>query len=125
MNFEGTQLTRYLPDGLGLDTGRVQALKKEGRDVVITWGFVPETQLAAVLALRDLGFRWIWFDGNRDAARRAFNARGDVAESLLDAQLVKINAHLDLAHLIPEIVDTFDANGEFRSLEDITSELLR
>jgi hypothetical protein len=50
---------------------------------------------------------------------------GDVAEPLLDAQLVRINAHLDLAELGPEIVDTFDANGEFRWLEDIASELVR
>jgi hypothetical protein len=44
--------------------------------VVVSWGFIPDSQLEAVLALRTLGFRWIWLDGDRELALREYLALG-------------------------------------------------
>ena len=51
------------------------------RNVVVTWGFVPDHQpsIEAVLQFRNSGFKLIWFDGNRAAALREFQKRGDGA----------------------------------------------
>jgi hypothetical protein len=76
LNFEGAPLWHYLPNGVTLDERRIKQIKTQGRDVVITWGFVPDTQLAAMCALRDLGFCWIWFDGDREIALREYLALG-------------------------------------------------
>ena len=103
---------------------QINALKRGGRDVVVSWGFVPSSQLAQVLLMRDLGFEWIWFDGNREAARRTFVERGTVPEHLLDIQMGEISRHIPLDQLQPRIVNTFDSDGDFRSLDDIAAELL-
>jgi hypothetical protein len=124
LDFETEQLRRYLPNGVDLDTSQVAQLKREGRDVVISWGFSPHKQVAAVVALRDLGFRWIWFDGDRVAARRAFLNRGNKREERLDRQLARIEAHIDLAALAPIEIDPFDGAGEFRPLETLAADVL-
>jgi hypothetical protein len=91
---------------------------------VVTWGFVPELQLPAVLLIRELGFEWIWFDGNRTAARRVFIARGTVSVHALDIQMAAIDRHIDLAKLQPRMLDTFDSMGNFRPIDEICNELL-
>jgi hypothetical protein len=100
------------------------ALARAGRSVIVTWGFVPTAQLAAVLFMRELGFEWVWFDGNRDAARRAFCRRGTVPEAALDVQLAAIDQHIDLEQLRPRLLNTFDTAGDFRPLREIADELL-
>jgi hypothetical protein len=55
-----------------VDRQRVRQLLDERRDVVITWGFVPDSQLRAVLELRGLGFEWLWFDGDRELALKNY-----------------------------------------------------
>ena len=70
------------------------------------------------------GFEWIWFDGNRDAARRAFVARGDVSAAALEIQMRAIARHIDLGRLQPQLLNTFKTSGEFRPLTEIAAELL-
>lgn len=124
LDFEGAHLWDYLPNGVTLDEGRIKQLKTQGRDVVITWGFVPDTQLAAVCALRDLGFRWIWFDTDREIALREYLARGR-SRSDWDRQLAKIAAHIDpnMDSLAPIVVDTFAVGGQRRPLEEVTRDV--
>jgi len=93
------------------------------QNIVITWRFVPDTQTDLVLLLKSSGFKLVWFDGNREAARRAFNARGDVAEQALDIQLCKIE-RLDVVRRIgPLVYDTFKVDGTFRKVEEIITDL--
>jgi gluconate kinase len=115
-------LDRYLGSGMDELRRRVERLRRDGRDLVITWGFVPAHGLPYVLELRSMGFRWVWLDGDRDAARRAFAARGTVSEELLDAQLARI-ATMDMDALNPEIVNPFDDAGRFRSLDEIAADV--
>src|SRR5215471_15479739 len=52
------------------------------KNVVVTWGFVPDDERSVSLAqqFRIAGFDWIWFDGNRPAALREFLKRATVQE---------------------------------------------
>ena len=125
LNFEiGTTMQRFLSGGEDGLVREIAHSEQGRRDTVITWGFLPAEQLPAVLRLCELGYTWVWLDGDRDAARRAFLKRGDVPEYLLDRQLERIAQHLDLAMLQPRILNTFDGEGHFRPLDKIAAELL-
>lgn len=104
---------------------QLAALKQTKRDTVVTWGFVPDAQLGAVLLMRSLGFEWIWLDGDHDAARRVFLERGTVPEAALDVQMAKIARHIDLDKLRPRIVNPFDENGNFRPIDAVVASVLR
>ncbi len=93
-------------------------IKKPGDKKVITWGFIPKTDDALVKKLQDLEYKMVWFDGNRDAARREFLKRGDVSETLFDIQMGKINK-FSLEGFNPVILNTFDENGVFLKKEII------
>src|SRR5690242_3199343 len=59
---------------------------------VITWGFVPQRDAVDVKETIEFGYRLIWFDGNRNAARKAFLRRGNVPEHYFEAQIQRIDA---------------------------------
>jgi hypothetical protein len=126
LDFEDpTTLDTYLGQGEAGFRRAVKELKKAGGDVVITWGFLPDVQLVFVRALRSLGFTWVWFDGNRAAARREYLWVGRV-EAALDRQMERIQANIDphMARLAPAVVNTFDDTGQFREPDEIVTELL-
>jgi len=75
------------------------------RKVVVTWTFASETQLAYVEVLRELGFEWLWMDGDRGAAYDSY-----VAEGATDP---------------PRFVDAFEPEGTFRALERVVDEVRR
>ena len=113
-----------------LSAGKRALLEKLGmppvsQDMVISWGFLPETQLPFVLALRDSGYDWIWFDGDRAAARRAFLERGTSSEEAFEMQMRAIDEYLDLDLLHPRTVSPFDCAGRFRPLAHIAEDVLR
>lgn len=119
-----TNLQRYLGgDELGLRQ-QIETLKKGGRDVVITWGFLPDVQLRFVLLLRTLGFTWVWFDGDRHSALREYLKRGSPRQAW-DAQLARIETQIDphIDSLAPILVNTFDEAGCFRACGEIASQL--
>lgn len=125
LDFErSSMLERFLGRGETSLRSELELLMRSGRDIVVTWGFLPGAQLSLVLLMRELGFEWIWFDGDRPAARRAFIARGTVSEAALDVQLRAIAQHVDLDKLQPQRLNTFDASGEFRPLDEIAAELM-
>lgn len=96
-------------------------------DTVVTWGFNPEHQLsvALVLQLKTAGFKLIWFDGNRQAALRAFQGRAK-SKSSSDAefywrmhefylQMYRIETSNIIDAIKPTVVDPFDAQGNFKA----------
>jgi ATPase family associated with various cellular activities (AAA). len=126
LDFEDpTTLDTYLGQGEAGLRRAVKELKKTGHDVVITWGFLPDVQLAFVRVLRSLGFTWVWFDGNRAAARREYLWVGRV-EAALDRQMERIQANIDphMTRLAPAVVNPFDDTSQFREPDEIVTELL-
>jgi len=65
-----------------------QIRKNHGR-VVLDWGF-PICCLSWVKQLQDQGVRLIWFDGNIDRAREAFEERGGSDVKYFDKQVKEI-----------------------------------
>lgn len=96
-----------------------------GKDVVVTWGFGPDMQehTDIVFPLLHSGFQMIWMDGNRNAALREYKKRGTVSVELLNLQIAKINT-VDIESVFhPIFYNTFDENGEFKSLDTIAEEI--
>jgi hypothetical protein len=118
-------LQRYLGHGMATFKSRIEEIRYGGRDTVVTWGFVADVQLLAVLQLRAGGFRWVWFDGDREVALRQYLALGR-PRPLCDKQLALIERHLDpiMESLAPEVVAPFDAEGRYRPLADVARDAL-
>jgi adenylate kinase family enzyme len=98
-----------------------------GNRNVVTWGFVPDPQqsVSIVLEFQTAGFKLIWFDRNRPTALKRFQERAK-AESRSDAefylrmhefylQMHKIEASKIIDAIKPAVIDSFDAQGEFKS----------
>jgi len=102
----------------------VKRLKSNGKDTVMTWGFMPGVHDKAIKDLQEFGFKLIWFDGNRKAAREAFLKRGTVDEPTLDIQMKRIEK-MNIQNLNPTIIDTFDENGKFHSKDKIVELLIK
>jgi hypothetical protein len=117
-------LRRFLGRGEASLRAELAALRRTHSRVVVTWGFVPQVQLPFVLLMRGLGFEWVWFDGDRDAARRVFLDRGTVPEAALDVQLAAIAQHIDLDQLQPRLLNPFENAGRFRPIAEVAAELL-
>ena len=90
---------------------------------VITWGFIPGFDDDTVKIIQSLGYKMIWFDGNRPAARRAFCRRKTVSVEALDIQMKKVE-NMDISVFNPIIMDTFDKNGNFLEQDIIVSKLM-
>jgi hypothetical protein len=114
----------WSPDG-GLDEHGIRAILDGYDDVVISWGFVVEPQLPAVLRLRDLGFTWVWFDGHREEARTTYVGCGrDLG--CWERQMESIKQLLEprLVQLGPVIFATRDDDGQLRDEDEICRDLL-
>ena len=107
-------------------------LSKSG-NIVLTWGFVPkDDNIEIIQKLRNSGFDLIWFDGDRDAARREFVERDSKLEidnfnsqlQLLEKQLQRIEDSDVIKRLKPRIINTFNKEHKFRQKEDIVNEIL-
>jgi hypothetical protein len=61
-----------------------------------------------------MGFKLLWFDGNRPAALREFLKRGDVPEICFYIQMCKIEHCRIVQQIKPSIVNPFDELGRFK-----------
>ena len=102
------------------------------KDVVLTWGFIPNNQqIEIVNNLVSRNFKPIWFDGNREAARREFIRRdSQFGTEYLSAQLAALALQVQrieeskITELINwKIINTFNSRHNFRSLDDIVKEI--
>jgi hypothetical protein len=84
---------------------RLGVYAAEAPGVVITWGAGDVEQLAEIRRLRSVGVEPVWLDSDRGAACRA---------------------HYADARRLPRFrfVDTFEADGSFRSVEAVARELV-
>lgn len=90
--------------------------------VVISWGFLPGKDEPVIKKLQALGFTLFWFDGDRQAARKAFVKRRTVPLRAWVAQLKRING-FDLQHFEPVMINPFGPKGSFRSKKTLVAEL--
>jgi hypothetical protein len=116
-------LNRLLSD----PTQFIADIVSQSRDTAVTWGFNPENQpsVSAVREFRKLGFKLIWFDGNRPAALRAFIRRGTVPEIAFYAQMYRIEASKIIDAIQPVVIDPFDIQGDFKATAVQLTELRR
>jgi hypothetical protein len=106
LNFENAETReRYLGGGPAALRSEIDALRANGRGVVITWAAGDAEQLRDVRQLVSQGAAAVWCDSDRGAACRAQYAG---------------------ARRIPrfDFVDTFEADGTFRPVEAVVGELL-
>jgi hypothetical protein len=102
----------------------VELLAREGRPVVLTWGFHP-SDLDIVKALRALDvFIW-WFDADEAAARTNYIARGTGEIAAFDAQIQRIKKSWSAIHPIvsPRIIRTLDESGIHKQHGEIWTEM--
>jgi shikimate kinase len=104
-------------------TDLLETHRANGRDTVVTWGFMPPNDNDRVRDLQARGLRMIWLEGDREAALRLFNQRGSVPEELFHVQMARI-ANLDLAIFNPVRFDPFDGDGQPMSLPVLANRLL-
>jgi hypothetical protein len=96
---------RFLGAGPAALRAEIDRLRAGGRGVVVTWAAGDAAQLPEVRQLLSQGAAAVWCDSDRGAACRA---------------------HYAGARRVPrfEFVDTFEADGTFRSVEAVVGDLL-
>jgi adenylate kinase family enzyme len=97
----------------------------EKKNVVVTWCFGPDCERSVFLVqqLRDAGFKWIWFDGNRPAALREFQKRATVSERDLHVQMRRIEQSRIVERLKPTLINSFDDRGQFKPTKQLLAEI--
>jgi adenylate kinase family enzyme len=100
-------------------------LLNEKKHLVVTWGFGPDCDRSVFLVqqLRDAGFKWIWFDGNRPAALREFQKRATVSERDLHVQMNRIEQSRIVERLKPTVINSFDDRGQFKPTKQLLAEI--
>ena len=100
-------------------------LLNEKKHLVVTWGFGPDRERSVFLVqqLRDAGFKWIWFDGNRPAALREFQKRATVSERDLHVQMHRIEQSRIVERLKPTVINSFDDRGQFKPTKQLLAEI--
>ena len=93
-------------------------------DKVITWGFMPGEHDNIVQQFISNGYKMVWFDGNRNAARASFIKRGTVSVKALNDQMDRIDG-MDLNNFKPIIFNTFKPDGLYKKVDDICRELIK
>lgn len=95
--------------------------------LVVSWGFGPFSDIAAVNTILQRGFTAVWLDGNRVASFREFMRREQndpVMEAAYYDQMKMVVVTDIVAILNPRIVNPFDESGAFRPTADIAEEIL-
>lgn len=123
-----------IPEAFENPKSFIDRLQNISGDLVVTWGFVPIEQFINLInQLKSLGFKVIWFDGNREFSKKSFIERNKkhgeefLAKSMddLHVQMTRINDSDVIKKINPKIVDTFDNNGDFKSYKDIIEDIFR
>lgn len=96
-------------------------------DVVLSWGFRPFKDRAAVEKLMEAGFSVIWLDGDRVASFRNFMEReknNPMSEITYYEQMHAIMITRIVETLTPRVVNPYTSTGGFRQTEEIANEIL-
>jgi shikimate kinase len=97
-------------------------------NVIISWGFSPFQDRAAIEYLQQAGYILLWLDGDRVASFREFMKRENsdpIKESLYYGQMQMIVVTSIVEMLKPHIVNPFSENGAFRPVEHIAGDIIK
>ena len=72
---------------------------------------------------KQIGFKLLWFDGNRPAALWEFLKRGDPPEIYFYIQMYKIEHSKIIDRINPSVINTFDELGQFKTAEKLLEEI--
>jgi adenylate kinase family enzyme len=92
------------------------------KKVVVSWGFLPSMDNHEIRQLIEQGFLMIWFDGEREVARREFLKRNTASEETFDAQVLRIEG-LHLESFPHMKLNPFGLNRQFLRLADIARKI--
>jgi hypothetical protein len=112
---------------LSYDTARFTARLGPGCSV-ITWGFSPLSEWAAVEKLRAAGYFAVWLDGDRVASFRAFMRResgSPLRERDYYRQMETVVSTQIAERLGAPVICPFTGDGRFRPVADIAADILR
>jgi len=125
LDFEALDTLRRFWSPEGILKHEVRAVMGSCDRVVISWGFVVQTQTTAVLELRTLGFTWVWFDGHRDEALQIYLDCGREV-TCWDRQMASVQGLLEpqLPALGAVVVDPRDHQGKLRDRDEIVRQLM-
>ncbi|MFH1207882.1 MAG: hypothetical protein V1668_04810 [Patescibacteria group bacterium] len=95
-------------------------------DLIVTGGFmVTDWAFQMLRQFIDAGFSFVWFDGDRQSARREFAKRGTVPLEAFDAKIIELEGHYDaIMALNPKVINPFNQGGAFKTLVQIAGEIL-
>jgi hypothetical protein len=102
----------------------VGAVRRLSRPVVLNWG-LPTRYLFVVAALREEGFRPLWFDAQRAQARAAFLNRGGLSVESFDRQMDDIEREWALIHQVfcERVISGLKGSGAQRTPDELWSEI--
>lgn len=104
----------------------IRRVESDKRDTVINWGFDPVPyKIEFVLYLKMHQFKLLWFDGNREAAFRAFRRRGTVAELACYFQVENIDRTRVIEKIDPIKYNPFLPSGKFKRPADMMRDIER
>jgi adenylate kinase family enzyme len=104
----------------------LEHVEEDGRNTVITWGFVCDNQrsLTIINMLQKRRFKFVWFQAKEHMAREAFLNRGTGNIYDFDCQMERIRK-LDLSIFnSPIIITTLDKNGR-KDKNEIIEEIIK
>lgn len=115
---------RFGPDWFGKVEQIISESRSKNQNLVITWGFLPAQDHQKVMYLRKLGMVLIWFDGDKQAARRNFSRLGTEPEAEFEKALGRISSFGVTSFLRPIEYNPFDQLGNFKKRSLICENLL-
>lgn len=104
----------------------LEQIEKDGKDIVITWGFVCDDQRSLIILnmLQKKGFKFIWFYAEEPVARVAFLERGTGNIQDFNRQMDRIKK-LNLSIFSdPIIITTLDRTGR-KNNDEIIKKMLK
>jgi hypothetical protein len=104
----------------------VEGLRRVRSLIVIDWGFPPNC-LPMVSAFQHHGVALWWFDGDREAARRSFIRRGDVAITAFNWQMRSIEQRWSKIKAVigKHMIRTVKPDGSYMPQEKIFQLMFR
>ena len=98
------------------------------QNIVVTWGFGPFTDRPVITSLIEDGYQIFWLDGDRIASFTNFMHRekhNDQMEYMYYLQMMNIVSSNIIELLKPVLINPFLENGKFRSISEVTNEILQ